>query len=55
MAQKITNIIGADDAHAIIATTIVAYSMSSMIAGLVFYLMGQFQFGFMVGFIPGSS
>jgi sulfate permease, SulP family len=52
MAQKITNIIGADDPHAIIATTIVAYSMSSMITGLVFYLMGQFRFGFTVGFIP---
>lgn len=52
MAQKITDIIGGDDADAIIATTIVAYSMSSMITGLVFYLMGRFKFGFMVGFIP---
>lgn len=52
MAQKITDIIGGDDPDAIIATTIVAYSMSSMITGLVFYLMGRFKFGFMVGFIP---
>lgn len=52
MAQRITDIIGEDDADAIIATTIVAYSMSSMITGLVFYLMGRFKFGFMVGFIP---
>jgi sulfate permease, SulP family len=52
MAQKITDIIGGDDADAIIATTIVAYSVSSMMTGLVFYLMGRFKFGFMVGFIP---
>lgn len=52
MAQKITDIVGADDPDAVIATTITAYSMSSMITGLVFYLMGRFKFGFMVGFIP---
>lgn len=52
MAQKITDIVGADDPDAVIATTIVAYSISSMITGLVFYLMGRFKFGFMVGFIP---
>lgn len=52
MAQKITDIVGQEDADAVIATTIVAYSISSMITGLVFYLMGKFKFGFMVGFIP---
>ncbi|KAG9249862.1 sulfate transporter family-domain-containing protein [Emericellopsis atlantica] len=52
MAQKITDIVGVENPDAVIATTIVSYSMSSMITGLVFYLMGKFKFGFMVGFIP---
>ncbi|KAL6869267.1 hypothetical protein ACO1O0_000591 [Amphichorda felina] len=52
MAQKITDSVGSDNPDAVIATTIVSYSMSSMITGLVFYLMGRFEFGFMVGFIP---
>ncbi|KAH7328663.1 sulfate transporter family-domain-containing protein [Stachybotrys elegans] len=52
MAQKITDTVGADKPDAVIATTIVAYATSSMMTGLVFYLMGRFKFGFMVGFIP---
>lgn len=52
MAQKITDIVGQDDPDAVIATTIVAYSLSAMVTGLVFYLMGLFKFGYMVGFIP---
>lgn len=52
MAQKILDVVGEDNPDAVIATTIVAYSLSSMVTGLVFYLMGKFKFGFMVGFIP---
>ncbi|KAK2595244.1 hypothetical protein QQS21_007031 [Conoideocrella luteorostrata] len=52
MAQKITDNIGEDNPDAVIATTIVAYALSSVMTGLVFYLMGKFKFGFMVGFIP---
>lgn len=52
MAQKITDIVGQDNPDAVIATTIVAYCLSSMMTGLVFYLMGRFKFGYMVGFIP---
>lgn len=52
MAQKIVDIIGTEDADAVIATTIVSYAVSSMMTGLVFYLMGKFRFGYMVGFIP---
>ncbi|KAH0491339.1 hypothetical protein TgHK011_002774 [Trichoderma gracile] len=52
MAAKILDIVGEDNPDAVIATTIVAYAMSSMLTGLVFYLMGRFKFGFMVGFIP---
>lgn len=52
MAQKILDIVGEENPDAVIATTIVAYAISSMVTGLVFYLMGKFKFGFMVGFIP---
>jgi SulP family sulfate permease len=52
MALKITDTVGKENPEAVIATTIVAYALSSMMTGLVFYLMGRFKFGFMVGFIP---
>ncbi|KAM0332260.1 hypothetical protein ACHAQA_002536 [Verticillium albo-atrum] len=52
MAQTITDIVGEENPDAVIATTITAYAMSSMVTGLVFYLMGKFNFGYMVGFIP---
>ncbi|KAL7945943.1 sulfate transporter family domain-containing protein [Trichoderma barbatum] len=52
MASKILDIVGEENPDAVIATTIVAYALSSMLTGLVFYLMGRFKFGFMVGFIP---
>lgn len=52
MAEKITQTVGEDQPDAVIATTIVAYAISAMVTGLVFYLMGKFHFGYMVGFIP---
>ncbi|KPM38953.1 Uncharacterized protein C24H6.11c [Neonectria ditissima] len=52
MANKITDAVGEDNPDAVIATTIVSYAISSMITGLVFYLMGRFKIGYMVGFIP---
>ncbi|KJZ73551.1 hypothetical protein HIM_07107 [Hirsutella minnesotensis 3608] len=52
MALKIMDTVGEENPEAVIATTIVAYAASSMMTGLVFYLMGKFKFGFMVGFIP---
>ena len=52
MAQTISDRLGEEQADAIIATTIVSYAASSMMTGLVFYLMGQFKFGSVVGFIP---
>ncbi|TQN66966.1 hypothetical protein CSHISOI_05467, partial [Colletotrichum shisoi] len=52
MAQTITDHIGEDQPDAVIATTIVSYATSSMMTGTVFYLMGRFNFGYMVGFIP---
>ncbi|PHH86179.1 hypothetical protein CDD83_10625 [Cordyceps sp. RAO-2017] len=52
MASTIMDSVGPEKPDAVIATTIVAYSASSMMTGLVFYLMGKFRFGSMVGFIP---
>ena len=52
MAQTISDRLGEERADAIIATTIVSYAASSMMTGLVFYLMGRFKFGSVVGFIP---
>ncbi|SPN97053.1 related to sulfate transporter [Cephalotrichum gorgonifer] len=52
MAETITLRVGKENPDAVIATTIVSYAMSSLLTGTVFYLMGKFKFGFMVGFIP---
>ncbi|KAK4229131.1 sulfate transporter family-domain-containing protein [Podospora fimiseda] len=52
MAATITDIVGDKNPEAVIATTITSYAISSMITGTVFYLMGKFKFGYIVGFIP---
>lgn len=52
MAEAIVNIVGEDKPDAVIATTIVFYSISVMATGLVFYLMGRFKVGYRVRFIP---
>ncbi|KAL2167246.1 hypothetical protein VTG60DRAFT_1570 [Thermothelomyces hinnuleus] len=52
MAGTITEIVGQDNPDAVIATTITSYALSSMLTGAVFYLMGKFKFGYLVGFIP---
>lgn len=52
MARRIMAKIGEDEPDPVIATTIVAYALSSMMTGLVFYLMGKFKLGYMVGYIP---
>ncbi|KAL2165282.1 hypothetical protein VTH06DRAFT_579 [Thermothelomyces fergusii] len=52
MAGTITGIIGQDHPDAVIATTITSYALSSMLTGAVFYLMGRFKVGYLVGFIP---
>ncbi|RYP06281.1 hypothetical protein DL765_009552 [Monosporascus sp. GIB2] len=45
-------IVGEDQPDAVIATTITSYALSSMLTGAVFYLMGRFRLGYIVGFIP---
>jgi len=52
MAFTIMAKVGEDNPQAVIATTITSYAISSIITGLVFFLMGTCGFGYIVGFIP---
>jgi sulfate permease, SulP family len=52
MAFTIMELVGEDNPDAVIATTITAYAISSILTGVVFFLMGTFNFGYIVGFIP---
>jgi SulP family sulfate permease len=52
MAGTITDLVGEENPDAVIATTITSYALSAMLTGTVFFLMGQFKFGYLVGFIP---
>lgn len=52
MAFTILNTVGEENPDAVIATTIVSYALSSVLTGLIFFLIGSFKFGYIVGFIP---
>lgn len=52
MAFTIMTTVGEDNPKAVIATTITSYAISSIITGIVFFLMGTCGFGYIVGFIP---
>ncbi|KAI0193224.1 sulfate transporter family protein [Xylaria flabelliformis] len=52
MASTITTIVGEDKPDAVIATTITSFAISSMVTGIVFYLMGRYNLGYIIGFIP---
>lgn len=52
MAFTILATVGEDNPKAVISTTITSYAISSVITGLVFFLMGICRFGYIVGFIP---
>ncbi|PPQ66690.1 hypothetical protein CVT26_009550 [Gymnopilus dilepis] len=52
LANSIANQIGEDDPKAIIATTLVAYALSSILTGLTFFFLGALKLGVVVGFFP---
>ncbi|KAE8453806.1 hypothetical protein EG329_009318 [Mollisiaceae sp. DMI_Dod_QoI] len=52
MAFMILATVGEENPQAVIATTITSYAISSILTGLVFFLMGVCGFGYIVGFIP---
>ena len=52
MAFIILNRVGEDDPKSVLATTILAYSLSSIMTGAVFFIMGQCKLGTLIGFFP---
>ena len=52
MAFTIVGRVGENNAKAVLATTILSYSMSSVLTGLVFFIMGSCKIGFLIGFFP---
>lgn len=50
--QTIIEDVGEENAHVVVATTMVAYALSSMVTGLAFFLLGYFKLGKLVGFFP---
>lgn len=44
--------IGEDKPHSVIATTILAFALSSIVTGLVFFTLGYARLGSLVGFFP---
>lgn len=52
MAYTILHHVGEENPIAVRATTILAFSISSILTGVVFYLMGRFRVGALIGFFP---
>ena len=52
MAFTILARVGEENPKSVLATTILAYSMSSILTGLVFFGMGACRLGSLIGFFP---
>lgn len=52
MAMTILLRVGEDNPKSVLATTILAFSASSVLTGLVFFLMGTCKLGSLIGFFP---
>jgi sulfate permease, SulP family len=52
MAFMILHKVGEDSPKAVLATTILSYSLSSILTGAVFFLMGICRLGSLIGFFP---
>ncbi|KAL4953916.1 sulfate transporter family-domain-containing protein [Aspergillus filifer] len=52
MAFTILARVGEDNPQSVLATTILAFSASSILTGLVFFLMGTCKIGSLIGFFP---
>lgn len=52
MTTQIIDIMGDDDAEAVIATTLAAFSFSAILTGATFFLLGKFRLGSLIGFFP---
>ena len=52
MAFTIMHRVGEDRPQAVIATTILSYAISSILTGIVFWIMGRCRLGALIGFFP---
>lgn len=52
MAYSILNYVGREKPRTVIATTVLAYSLSAILTGVVFFLMGKCGLGSLIGFFP---
>lgn len=52
MAFAIIQEVGEDNPKSVVATTILAFSISSIITGLVFFALGAMRLGSLIGFFP---
>ena len=52
MALTILARVGEENPTSVLATTVLAYSLSSILTGAVFYLMGRLKLGSLIGFFP---
>lgn len=52
MAFMVLERVGEDNPRAVLATTILSFSISSVLTGLVFFLMGTCKLGSLIGFFP---
>jgi len=52
MAFQILNRVGEDNPKSVLATTVLSFSISSVLTGAVFFLMGACRLGSLIGFFP---
>ena len=52
MAFTILHKVGEENPKSVLATTILSYSLSSVLTGVVFFLMGKCKIGALIGFFP---
>ncbi|KAG1325361.1 hypothetical protein G6F62_008592 [Rhizopus arrhizus] len=52
MVEKIISVTGSEDSNAVIASTMVAFALSSIMTGLAFFLLGALKLGSLIGFFP---
>ncbi|WFD34560.1 hypothetical protein MCUN1_001401 [Malassezia cuniculi] len=52
LVQVIMQTVGEDDPKTVVATTMAAFALSSILTGLTFYLLGKFRLGIIVSFFP---
>src|SRR5258706_4529242 len=52
LASDITKIVGEKNPQAVIATTLVAFSFSSILTGIIFFTLGELRLGAIIGIFP---